>query len=93
MSGVFKTAFKFKLWDSFICNKAKRRKAINIGLGKINNELDVIKFVRFHLQTRSLMKQLFTAEQRKAAKDLKFHLNSEQSPASEDSSNMQPEPL
>jgi hypothetical protein len=93
MSGVFKTAFKFRLRDAFLCNKTKRRKAIDRGLGKIDDELDVVNFIRFHLQTRSLLKQLFSAEKRKAARDFKSHLNSEQSPASEESSNLEPDPF
>ena len=59
---------------------------------KISDELDVVNFIRFHLQTRSLLKQLFSAEKRKEARDLKSHFNI-QSPASEESSNMEPDPF
>jgi hypothetical protein len=47
--------------------------------------LDVANFIRFHLQTRNLLKQLFNAEKRKAAKDLKSHLESDRIPDSDES--------
>jgi hypothetical protein len=47
--------------------------------------LDVASFIRFHLQTRNLLKQLFKAEERKAAKDLKYHLDSDKLPDSDES--------
>ncbi len=50
---------------------------MNRGLGRIDYELDVVNFIRFQLQTHSLLKQLFTADKRKAASDLKSHLNSD----------------
>ena len=77
MTGVFKVAFKFKLADLPSCNKTKRKKAIQKGLSKIDGELDVVNFIRFQLQTRSLLKQLSTTEQRKSAKDLKSHIDSD----------------
>ena len=77
MTGVFKVGFKFKLGDLPSCNKTNRKKAIEKGQRKIDGELDVVNFIRFQLQTRSLLKQLFTTEQRKSAKDLKSHINSD----------------
>ena len=79
--------------DIFPCNKTKRKRAMERGLAKIDDELEVTNFIRFNLQTRSLLKQLFTAEKRKAARDLKFHLDSEQSPASDESGNIEPDPF
>jgi hypothetical protein len=68
MRGVYKTAFKFKLRDASSCKKTKRKLAMDRGQQRIDYELDVVNFIRFQLQTRSLMKQLFTTERRKAAK-------------------------
>ncbi len=93
MTGVFKVAFKFKLRDLPDCNKTKRKKTIEKGLTRIDGELDVVNFIRFQLQTRSLLKQLFTAEQRKSAKDLKSHINSDPSDASDESGNIDPDPF
>ena len=93
MTGVFKVAFKFKLADLPSCNKTKRKKAIEKGLSKIDGELDVVNFIRFQLQTRSLLKQLFTTEQRKSAKDLKSHIDSGPSDASDESGNINPDPF
>ena len=47
MRGVYKIAFKFKLRDAFYCNKNKRKIAIEKGLRKIDNELNVVNFIRF----------------------------------------------
>ena len=77
MTGVFKVAFKFKLRDLPSCNKTKRKKAMEKGKRLIDGELDVVNFIRFQLQTRSLLKQLFTTEKRKSAKDLKYHFDSD----------------
>ena len=93
MTGVFKVAFKFKLGDLPSCNKTKRKKAIEKGLSKIDGELDVVNFIRFQLQTRSLLKQLFKTEQRKSAKDLKSHIDSDPSHASDESGNIDPDPF
>ena len=93
MTGVFKVAFKFKLADLPSCNKTKRKKAIEKGLSKIDGELDVVNFIRFQLQTRSLLKQLFTAEQRKSAKNLKTHIESDPSDASDESGNINQDPF
>ena len=83
ITGVFKVAFKFKLRELPSCNKTKRKKAMEKGLRKIDGELDVVKFIRYQLQTRSLLKQLFTTEQRKSAKDLKPHIDSDPSNATD----------
>ncbi len=93
MRGVYKIAFKFKLRDSFPCNKTKRKIAKEKGLRKIDYELDVVNFIRFQLQTRSLLKQLFTTEKRKAASDFKSHLVSDQPSASDDSGIIDPDPV
>ncbi len=93
MTGIVKVAFKFELRDLPSCNKTKRKKAIEKGLSKIDGELDVVKFIRFQLQTRSLLKQLFTSEQRKSAKDLKLHIDSDPSDASDESGNIDPDPF
>ncbi len=93
MRRVYKIAFKFRLRDAFYCNKTKRKITLDRGLGKIDYELDVVNFIRFQLQTRSLLKQLFTAEKRKAARDLKSHLDCDQPSASDDSGNMEPDPF
>ena len=93
MTGVFKIAFKFKLGELPSCNKTKRKKAMEKGLRKIDGELDVVNFIRFQLQTRSLLKQLFTTENRKSAKDLKSHLYSDPSHASDESGNIDPDPF
>jgi hypothetical protein len=85
ISGVYKTAFKFNLRDASPCNKTKQKRAEERGLAKIDYELDVANFIRFHLQTRNLLKQLFNAQKRKAAKDLKYHLDSDQLPDSDES--------
>jgi hypothetical protein len=90
---VFKIAFKFELKDASWCNKTKRKIAIDRGLRKIDYELDVVNFIRFQLQTRSLLKQLFTAEKRQAARNLKPHHDCDQPSASDDSSNMEPDPF
>ncbi len=82
---VNKTALKFSLRDAPPCNKTKQKRAVERGLEKIDNELDVASFIRFHLQTRNLLKQLFNAEKRKAAEDLKSHLDSDQIPDSDES--------
>jgi len=50
---------------------------------KISKELDVANFIRFHLGTRTLLKQLFSAEKRKAARVFQRHLESDQSPDSD----------
>ena len=78
VSAVFRTRFKFNLRDLLPCNKSKLRRAIDRGLAKIDEELDVANVIRFHLQSRRLFKQLFSAEKRKAARDLKFYLVSDQ---------------
>jgi hypothetical protein len=93
MTGIFRVAFKLKLRDLPSCNKTKRKKAIEKGLSKIDGELDVVNFIRFQFQTRSLLKQLFTAEQRKSAKDLKSHIDSDPSDASDESGNIDPDPF
>ena len=67
--------------------------AIEKGLRKIDYDLDVVNFIRFQLQTRSLLKQLFTTEQRKTAKDLKSHFDSDPSDASDESDNIDPDPF
>jgi hypothetical protein len=76
-SEVYKTAFTFNLRDASPCSKTKQKRAEERGLAKIDYELDVANFIRFHLQTRSLLKQLFNAEKRKAANDFKHHLESD----------------
>ena len=68
---VFKIALTFNLRDALPCNKTKRKLAIDRGLKKIDAELDVANYIRFHLQTRCLLKQIFTADKRKTATDLK----------------------
>ena len=93
MGAIFKTSFRFKLQEVFYCKKTKRRRAKDRGLAKIRSELDVANFIRFHLTTRSLIKQLFTAEKMKAARDHKSHLESDQSPASDESSNIEPDSI
>ncbi len=93
MKGVFKVAFNFKVRDLPSCNKTKRKKTIEKGLSKIDGELDVVNFIRFQLQTRSLLKQLFTTEQRKSAKDLKSNINSDPSVTSDESGNIDPDPF
>ncbi len=93
MTGIFKVAFKLKLEDLPACNKTKRKKAIEKGLSKIHGELDVVNFIRFKIQTRSLLKQLFTTEQRKSAKDLKSHIHSDPSDASDETGNIDPDPF
>ena len=50
-------------------------------------------FIRCHLQTYSLLKKLFAAGMKKAGKDLKSHLNSVQSPCSDESGNIEPDPF
>ena len=77
----------------FPCNNTDRRRAINRGIAKIGDELDVANVIRFRLQSHRLFKQLFTTEKRKAAMDLKSHLNSDQSPASDESENKEPDPF
>jgi len=74
-NGVFKTKSSIKLGDFVPCSK-KRVNALK-GLKVIDDKLDVANFIRFHLQTRGLLKQLFTKEKRKAAKDFKSHLESD----------------
>jgi hypothetical protein len=76
LTTVYKTAFKFNLRDFSPCNKTKMRRALDRGLAKIDDELDVSNFIRFHLQSRGFFKQLLTSEKRKAARDLKYHLES-----------------
>ena len=71
MRGVYKIAFKFKLRDGLSCNKTKRKIAVDKGLRKIDYELDVANFIRFQLQTRNLLRQLFTTEKINKARDLK----------------------
>ncbi len=93
VTAVFRTAFKFNLRDLFPCNKTKTRRAIDRGLAKIDDELDVANVIRLHLQSRWFFKQLFTKEKRKAARDLKSHLDTEQSPASDESGNNEPDPF
>ncbi len=93
MRGVYKIAFKFDLKGAFSCNKTKRMITIEKGLRKIDYELNVVNFIRFQLQTRSLLKQLFTISKRKAARDLKSHLYSDQPSASDDSGNIDPDPF
>ena len=93
MRGVYKIAFKFKLRDALPCNKTKRKITIEKGLRKIDYELDVVNFIRFQLQTRSLLKQLFTTAKRKAERDLKSHLYNDQPSASDDSGNIDPDPF
>ena len=85
MSSVYKIPFNFKLQDAFPCSKTKTRRQIDRGLAKIEKQLDVANFIRDHLQMRQLLKQLFDLEQRKAARDLKLHLDSSQSSDSEES--------
>ena len=63
------------------------------GKQRIEYELDVVNFIRFQLQTRSLMKQLFTTERRKVAKELKSHLDNDQLSASDDSGNIDQDPF
>jgi hypothetical protein len=75
------------------CNKTKRRIKIDKGLSKIDDELDVVNFIRFKLQTRNLLKQLFRIEQRRQARNLKSHLDSDQQSASDDSCNMESDPF
>ena len=48
------------------------------GLRVIDKNLDVANFIRFNLQTRGLLKQLFDSEKRRAAKDFKNHIDSDQ---------------
>ncbi len=43
----------------------------------IDENLDVANFIRFNLQTRGLLKQLFDSEKRRAAKDFKNHIDSD----------------
>lgn len=74
---VYTIAFKFKMIYALSCYKIRRKIKMNRGLGRIDYELDVVNFIRFQLQTHSLLKQLFTADKRKAASDLKSHLNSD----------------
>ncbi len=93
MRGVYKIAFEFKLRDLSSCNKTKRKMAIEKGLRKIDYDLDVVNFIRFQLQTRSLLKQMVTTEKRKAARNLKSHLESDTSHASDDSGNMYSDPF
>ncbi len=50
---------------------------------KISKELDVANFIKFHLGTRTLLKQLFSREKRKAARVFQRHLESDQSPDSD----------
>jgi len=91
VAGVFKIAFKFKLADLRTCNKTKRKKAIEKGKKKIEDELDIIHFIRFQVQTRSLLKQLCTTEEQKKAKDLKCYLHSNH--VSEESDNPGSDPF
>jgi hypothetical protein len=49
MRGVFKIEFKFELRDLLPCRKTERRRAVNRGQAKIDDELDVASFIRFHL--------------------------------------------
>jgi hypothetical protein len=93
LTAVYRTAFKFNLRVLFPCNKTKMRRAIDRGLAKIDDELDVANVIRLHLQSRWFFKQLFTKEKRKAARDLKSHLYSDQSPDSDESGNMKPDPF
>ena len=60
------------------CNNKRVKDRGLKGLRVIDDKLDVANFIRFHLQTRGLLKQLFTAEKRKAAKNLLSHLHSDQ---------------
>ncbi len=60
---------------------------------KIEEELDLAYFIRLHLKTQDFFKYLLSQEKRKAARDLKHHLNSDQSPASDDSCNIEPDPF
>jgi len=46
VTGVFKIAFKFRLKDLRTCHKTKRRKALENGMQKIEDELDIVHFVR-----------------------------------------------
>ena len=93
MTGVFRVAFKFKLEELPSCNRTKRKKAMEKGLRKIHGELDVVNFIRYQLQTRSLLKQLFTTEKRKSAKDLKSHLYSDTSLISDEDDNIDQDPF
>ena len=83
MSKVYKIAFKFTLKDASPCNKTKRKRAEERGLEKIDYELDVVNFIRFHLQTRILLKQLFNDENWRASRDFKHYLDSDQIPDSD----------
>ena len=76
-NGVFKTKFNIKLGDLLPCNNKRVKDRGLKGLRVIDDKLDVANFIRFHLQTRGLLKQLFTAEKRKAAKNLLSHLHSD----------------
>ena len=53
----------------------------------------MVNFIRFQLQTRSLLKQLFTTEKIKSAKYLKSHFDSDPSNASDESGNIDPDPF
>ena len=85
MGSVYKISFNLR--DVLSCSKTKKRKQINRGLERIDKELDVANFIRFHLQTRGLLKQLFNSEKRRAARDLKSYVDT-QSPDSDVSSNL-----
>lgn len=91
ISYVYKTEFKISLRDALPFSKTKKMKAIERGIAKIVFELDVVNFIRFHLQTRSLLKHLVSAEKRKKAKDLKCHLDSDQIPDSDQSVELDPQ--
>ena len=91
ISYVYKTALKISLRDALPFTKTKKMKAIERGIAKIDFELDVVNFIRFHLQTRSLLKHLVSAEKRKKARDLKCHLDSDQIPDSDQSAEIDPQ--
>jgi len=76
-NGVFKTKFDIKMGDLMPCrNKRQKNKGLK-GLRVIDENLDVANFIRFNLQTRGLLKQLFDSEKRRAAKDFKNHIDSD----------------
>ena len=50
--------FVFKWRDALPCRKTKQRRVRDRGLKRIERELDVLHFIRFHFQMRGLLKIL-----------------------------------
>ncbi len=70
--------FEFKWRDDLPCRKTEQRRVRDRRVKRIERELDVLHFIRFHFQMRGLLKILSSLEQRNATKLAgKFLINPE----------------